>query len=159
MPDETRELPAVEDGASITEVIVASIAAVPACDLTPYTTPGLPPPPGCNDLGVSWGYLDPGVLRAFRYLSHLPHRSSEEIVRRAAVLLAADPHPQGTPVRCYECHKVYYVLPDEPDWNVAGREDGLCFTCTLTLPAPVPVLEGTVVAPKHAIEGGEPSTS
>ncbi len=145
--DATSELPAVVEGHPAT---VAVRIPVPACDLTPYLTPGLPPPAGLNDLGVAWTFLDPGVLRTYRYLARLTHRPDAEIARRAAVLLRADPQTHGTPVRCYECHNVYTVAPDEPDWGVAGREDGLCFGCMTSMPR---VLEGTIVS-KPAIEAG-----
>jgi hypothetical protein len=59
--------------------------------------------------------------------------SDTEAQRRAAVILLADPACEGIPHRCARCNQIHYLMGD--DWLSAGREDLLCFECTVALGA------------------------
>lgn len=86
--------------------------------------------------GEGWGYAphNQQVYRALETIAGgiLRNHDNPTITRRAAIVLLADPITEGTPLRCTGCSRAYRVGDPTPNWALAGREDGLCWPCTLT---------------------------
>jgi hypothetical protein len=72
-----------------------------------------------------------------------------ETARRAAIVLLAYPEVPGTPQRCVWCSGLYYLPPPALDWLSAGREDALCWDCTIA--------EGALLRDTLAGEPGLPA--